>query len=201
MTEQISLTGLRIGFALTGSHCTLKSAVVALKDLRDAGADILPIISENVKTSDTKFGLAGDWREQIIAASGSGVIIDSIVKAEPIGPQKLLDLLVIAPCSGNTLGKLANAVTDTPVLMAAKSQLRNSRPIVVAISTNDGLAANAKNIGQLINSKHIYFVPFGQDNPEAKAASVIADMTQIVSTVEKALQQQQIQPLLISFNR
>lgn len=201
MNEVDALKGVRVGFALTGSHCTLAKAIIALRELRDLGAVITPIISQSVKNYDTKFGLAGDWRNAIMEASGSSVIIDSIVDAEPIGPKKLLDIVVIAPCSGNSLAKLANGITDTPVLMAAKSHLRNKRPVVVAISTNDGLAANAKNIGQLLNTKNIYFVPFGQDNPQVKANSLISDMGKITETVIKALNNEQIQPLLIRFDK
>ncbi len=199
MTDLAVLKGVRVGFALTGSHCTLSKAIKAMQELYLLGAEITPIISPSVKDYDTKFGLAGDWRDEIIEASGNSVIIDNIIDAEPIGPQQLLDIVIIAPCSGNSLAKLAGGIIDTAVLMAAKSHMRNRKPVVLAISTNDGLGANGKNIGHLLNCKNIFFVPFGQDNPHIKANSLIADMQQVPQTVAKALQGEQIQPLLVDF--
>lgn len=191
------LRGLKVGFAFTGSHCTLAKAVEAMAKLYDMGVKIIPIISETVRDSDTRFGSAQSWREEICLAAGGAEIIDSIVAAEPIGPKSLLDVLVIAPCSGNTLGKLACGITDTTVTMSAKAHLRNQKPLVIALSTNDALSANCKNIGLLLNTKNIFFVPFGQDNPMAKATSMVADMQQIPQTVALAAQNIQIQPLLV----
>ena len=201
LAEGNALEGVRIGFALTGSHCTLGRAVREMIRLRDMGGQITPIISYSVKESDTKFGTAAGWREQIMAASGSHYIIDSIVAAEPVGPKALLDILVIAPCSGNTLAKLAMGATDSPALMAAKAHLRNLRPVVVAVSTNDGLGANFKNIGLLFNTKNIFFVPFYQDNPELKPNSLLAYMEKIPETVLYAKEGKQIQPVLLQFEK
>lgn len=196
-TEELNLRGLKIGFALTGSHCTLAQGVAAMARLSGLGAEILPIISPAVQHDSSRFGSAAEWREKICRASAQDEIIDSIVAAEPIGPKGLLDVVVIAPCSGNTLAKLANGITDSAVLMAAKAHLRNQRPVVLAIATNDGLGFNAKNIGLLLHSKLIYFVPFGQDDAQGKPNSLIADMVQIPQTVVAALAGKQIQPLLI----
>jgi len=168
----------------------------ALADLVSRGADVFPILSEAVATTDTKFGPAAEWTEQVRSLTGRSPIL-TIPGAEPIGPQGLLDVLVICPCTGNTLAKLANAITDGVVPMAAKAHLRNGRPVVVAVSTNDGLGLNAKNLGLLLAVKNVYFVPFGQDNPEAKPNSLIADFGQVAATVEAALEGRQIQPLLL----
>jgi len=200
MTQYIdkkSLSGIRIGFAFTGSHCTMAKAVPVMGRLYEAGAEIIPIISESIRDSDTRFGTAQSWKEEITLASGGANIIDTIIKAEPIGPKSLLDIMVIAPCSGNTLGKLSYGITDSTVTMAAKAHLRNQKPLVLAISTNDALAANCRNIGQLMNTKNIFFVPFGQDNPIEKETSLVADMTLIPQTVLMALSGKQIQPVLL----
>jgi dipicolinate synthase subunit B len=186
----------RVGFALTGSHCNLAAVMPALADLVSRGADVFPILSEAVATTDTKFGPAAEWTEQVRSLTGRSPIL-TIPGAEPIGPQGLLDVLVICPCTGNTLAKLANAITDGVVPMAAKAHLRNGRPVVLAVSTNDGLGLNAKNLGLLLAVKNVYFVPFGQDNPEAKPNSLIADFGQVAATVEAALEGRQIQPLLL----
>lgn len=192
-----ALAGLKIGFALTGSHCTLEKAIAAMAKLHQLGAEITPIFSAAVRDDDSRFGSTGHWRAEAMRASGQTQIIDNIVSAEPIGPKALLDIVVIAPCSGNTLAKMATAVTDTAVLMAAKAHMRNLRPVVVAVSTNDGLAANAKNLGLLLNMKHIYFVPFGQDDAFGKPTSLVADMSLIPETIMAALAGRQIQPLLL----
>lgn len=195
--DKDALQGLKVGFALTGSHCTLASAVAQISRLSELGADVYPIISESVKNSNTRFGTAADWQEKIKKASGKKEIIDSIVLAEPIGPQNILDLVIIAPCSGNTLAKLVNGITDSPVLMAAKANLRNNNPLIIAVSTNDGLSGNARNIGQLMNIKNIFFVPFGQDSPYNKPNSLIADLAQIPETIIAALQKEQVQPVFL----
>ena len=195
-----SLQNLKIGFALTGSFCTLNKAIKSIYTLKEQGAMVMPIISDNVRRLDTKFGTAEYWRQELKLASGTDEIIDTIPAAEPIGPGRLFDVLVIAPCSGNSLGKLADGITDTPVLMAAKAHLRNNLPLVIAVSTNDGLAASCKNIGQLLNAKNIYFVPFFQDNPDVKPNSLVAEFSLLPKTLLKAINRQQIQPVLTSFS-
>lgn len=186
----------RVGFALTGSYCTFAEVVPQIEAIRASGAELLPIISEGVAYADTKFGEAKMWRERILAAASASRIVETIIQAEPIGPGKLLDLLIVAPCTGNTIAKIANAITDSAVTMAVKAHLRNQRPVLIAVSTNDGLGLNASNIGKLISSKHIFLVPFGQDNPVAKPSSLVAHMELIPEAARLALQGIQIQPLL-----
>ncbi|KIL41389.1 dipicolinate synthase subunit B [Gordoniibacillus kamchatkensis] len=188
--------GLTVGYALTGSHCTLEEVMPQIRRFVDAGANVVPIVSYSVQTTDTRFGNASDWLQQLRDITGND-IVDSIVKAEPLGPSKLMDVMVIAPCTGNTTSKLANAMTESPVLMAAKAQMRNQRPLVLAISTNDGLGLNAANIAKLLIMKNIYFVPFGQDAPKVKPNSLVARMDLVMETCEAALQGKQLQPLLI----
>lgn len=190
--------GLRIGFALTGSHCTLHEITRVMQKLVDGGADLTPIISYSVESMDTRFGNAEDWKRQFQEITKKEPI-HTIVAAEPVGPQKKFDCMVIAPCTGNTLAKLANGISDTPVLMAAKAHLRNQRPLVLAISTNDGLGLNARNIGTLLITKNVYLVPFGQDNPEQKANSLVAHMDKIPETILMACTGKQIQPLLVDY--
>jgi len=190
------LVGVRIGVVLTGSHCTVGEVLPQIQQLKDEGGQICPIFSYTVDQTDSRFYQVDDLKEQIALVT-SEPIINSIVGAEPIGPKKLLDVVVIAPATGNTIAKLANGIVDTPALMAAKAQLRNGRPIVIAVSTNDGLGINARNIGMLLNMKNIYFVPFRQDNPCEKANSLVSDMGLIADTVVCALQSKQIQPLLL----
>ena len=191
------LEGLEIGFAMTGSHCQLQEVLPELKKLVEEGAHVIPVVSDAVRSMDTKFGPADYWMSALREITGEKVI-GSIVEAEPIGPGKLLDVLVVAPCTGNTLAKLANGITDSPVLMAIKAQLRNQRPVVLAVSTNDGLGMNAKNLGLLLNTRNIYMVPFGQDNPQSKPASLVARMGLITETVVHALAGKQVQPLLVT---
>ncbi|MBF7082392.1 dipicolinate synthase subunit B [Desulfallas sp. Bu1-1] len=195
----MKLKGIKVGFALTGSHCTLDEVLVEMKRVADEGAVLYPIISESVDETDTRFGASDRWKNRIAEITNQK-IIKSIVGAEPIGPEKLLDVVVVAPCSGNTLAKLANAITDGPVLMAVKAHLRNQRPVVLAVSTNDGLGLNAKNIGVLLNAKNIYMVPFGQDNPAEKPNSLKAKINLLVDTIEHALQGKQIQPVLVAYD-
>ncbi len=190
------MNGKTIGFGLTGSHCTFAEVMPEIQKLIDAGANVIPIISYAVQTTDTRFGKTIDWQRQLTDITGNE-IIRSIVEAEPIGPKGLLDLMVIAPATGNTISKLANALTDSPVLMAAKGQLRNLKPVVVAVSTNDGLGLNGLNIGRLLSTKNIYLVPFGQDSPSKKPNSLVARMELIKETCEVALENRQIQPVLI----
>lgn len=190
------LKDVRIGFALTGSHCCLDEIMPKIQELVNEGAEVYPIISFAVDTIDTRFGTTTKWREMLEKITGKEPI-NSIVTAEPVGPQKLVDVVVIAPCTGNTMAKLAHGITDTPVLMAAKAHLRNLRPVVIGISTNDGLGLNAKNLGLLINTKNIYMVPFGQDSPTGKPNSLKCNMDLIIDTIESALQGKQIQPVLV----
>lgn len=189
------LKGVKAGFAFTGSFCTFEKTIRELEKMVAEGADVMPIISAAVDSFDTKFGRAEDWKTKIEGITGKK-LVKTIVEAEPIGPRALLDILVIAPCTGNTLGKLANGITDTSVTMACKAHLRNGRPVVIAVSTNDGLGANAKNLGALLNMKKIYFVPFGQDDPVKKCNSLVAKSELIIPTVLEALQGRQLQPLL-----
>ena len=167
-----------------------------MERLKTLGHDIVPIVSFAVAGTDTRFGTAAYFREKILSITGKAPI-ETIADAEPVGPKNLLDALLIAPCTGNTLAKIANAVTDTPVTMACKAQLRNRKPVVIAISTNDGLSANAKNIGMLLNVRNMYFVPFGQDNPLQKCNSLMADFTLIPDALMSALSGEQLQPILL----
>ncbi len=185
-----------IGFAISGSFCTFKKVIPQIKLLVESGYNILPIMSKTAYTTDTRFGKASDFVSEISDICGHD-IIHTIHDAEPIGPKKLLDALIIAPCTGNTIAKLANGITDTSVTMAAKAHLRNQRPLIIAPSTNDGLGINAKNIGTLHAIKNIYFVPYGQDDAQKKENSLVADMSKIPDTLTFALQKEQLQPLLI----
>ncbi len=189
------LDDTRIGFALCGSFCTFDRVIGVLEQMTAAGMDVYPIMSETAAETDTRFGDAAAFRARIEAACGRP-IVRSIRGAEPIGPKKLLDVLVIAPCTGNTLGKLAAGIADSAVTLAAKAHLRNERPVVIAVSTNDALAGNAANIGTLLNRRGYYFVPMTQDDPEKKPRSVVARMERIPETVELALAGRQIQPII-----
>lgn len=188
---------LKIGFAVTGSHCTIAEVLPLMRLLKNEGARVIPILSPAVITNDTRYGTAKELLEKITDITREKPLL-SLVEVEPIGPQKILDIVVVAPCTGNTLAKLASGVTDSNVLLACKAELRNNRPVVIAISTNDGLSANANNLGALLNRKNIFFVPFGQDAPETKQASLIAKMDLLPETILEALQNRQIQPLLIT---
>ena len=187
---------VRVGFAFCGSFCTYSEVMPALERARARYGDVTPIVSEKSAGTDSRFGPAHEFLREMERICDRRVI-DSIPKAEPIGPQKLLDVLVIAPCTGNTLAKLAAGIADTAVTMAAKAHLRNGRPVVLAVSTNDGLAGAAKNIGALMARKHIYFVPFRQDDPEGKPTSLVADMTQVTAAIAAALEGKQLQPVLL----
>lgn len=190
------LNGIKVGVAITGSFCTFDTILVEIQRLVNEGADVYPIMSYNAYNFDTRFGLAEEWKERIKKATGKE-IISTIQDAESIGPKAYLDVIVVAPCTGNTLAKLANAITDTPVCMAYKAHLRNNKPAVIAVSTNDGLGANAKNLALLLDKKNVYFVPFGQDDAIKKCNSLIAHYDMIVPTVLEALKGKQIQPLLV----
>ena len=185
----------RVGFALCGSFCTHEKALAALKRLTEEYETVIPIVSENAAFTDTRFGTSDALLEQLEELTGHEVLYD-IPSVEPLGPKGMIDVLVIAPCTGNTLAKLANGITDTPVLMAAKAHLRNGRPLVISVSTNDALGINLKNIGLLFNMKNIYFVPFGQDDPVKKPTSMIAHTGLIEDTLKEALEGRQIQPVI-----
>ena len=184
-----------LGFALCGSFCTFEKALEALRKLA-AEYKVIPIMSENAAALDTRFGKAEDFISEITSVCACPPLT-TLVQVEPIGPGNMLDALVVAPCTGNTLAKLAGGIADTLVTMAAKSQPRNGRPVAPAVSINDGLAAAAVNIGTLLARKHIYFVPFGQDDPEGKPTSLVADMTLLPAAVKEALAGRQLQPLLL----
>lgn len=184
-----------IGFAITGSFCTFKKLLPFLKALKEKYAEITPIFSNAVAENDTRFYKAADFYQDVLDITGKHPI-KTIVDAEPIGPKGLLDLLIIAPCTGNTLAKLNNAITDTPVLMATKAHLRNDKPVLIAVSTNDGLSANARNIGELLVKKNVYFVPFAQDNHITKKFSLVADFDLLLKATEAALKGEQLQPII-----
>lgn len=186
---------MNIGFSLTGSYCTY-SQVIPMMELLARDYDLVPILSTSAYSTDSRFGSAKEHIDLVEEICGRPTL-HTILEVEPIGPKKLLDALIIAPCTGNTLAKLAHSIADTPVTMAAKSHLRNGRPVIVAVSTNDGLAGAAENIGKLLARRHYYFVPFGQDDPIKKPNSLIADFTLIPQTLEQALDGKQIQPILL----
>ncbi len=184
-----------IGIALTGSFCTYEKIFDCINDLKKTGANLFPIFSFQSATTNTRFGESSEFIKKIKHLTGKEPIL-TIPEAEPIGPKSMLDILVIAPCTGNTLSKLANGISDTPVLMAAKSHLRNNKPLVISLSTNDALGMNLKNIGILLNTKNIYFVPFGQDNYKTKPNSMIARVELLADTIASALSYRQIQPVI-----
>lgn len=190
------ITGKKIGYAFCGSFCTFSRSIGQLKELVSLGADVTPIMSYNAYSTDTRFGKAEEINAQIEEICGHK-IINSITEAEPIGPKRMFDVLVVAPCTGNTVAKLANGIIDTPVTMAVKSHLRNGRPVVVAIATNDALSGSAKNIGTLENYRGYYFVPYGQDDYEGKPTSLVADFSKLPVTIEYALDGRQYQPVLL----
>ena len=192
----MNLKELRVGFAFCGSFCTMSRALDALEQTAARFGTVTPIVSETVAATDTRFGAAHDFMREMERLCGRRVI-RTVAGAEPIGPKGLLDALVICPCTGNTLAKLAHGVTDTCVTMAAKAHLRNGRPLILAVSTNDGLGASAPNLGSLLGRKQVYFVPFGQDDWAGKPASLVADFAQVPDTVEAALRGEQLQPLLL----
>ncbi|MBQ3134672.1 MAG: dipicolinate synthase subunit B [Oscillospiraceae bacterium] len=185
-----------IGFAICGSFCTHSRAIAALEAVTAQYKHVIPIVSEIVSVTDTRFGTAKDLLERMTNLCGQPPMA-TVKETEPIGPKGLLDLLVIAPCTGNTLSKMAAGITDSSVTMAAKAQLRNGRPVVVCVASNDGLSGSAPAIGQLMMRKNLYFVPFGQDDPKNKPTSLVADFTQLPATMEHALQGKQVQPVLL----
>lgn len=194
----MDLKGKRIGIGITGSHTTYHKVFPQMERLMKLGAEVIPVVSYTVKNVDTRIGKAKDHIEKIESITNKRVI-STIPDAEPLGPKEPLDCMVIAPLTGNSLSKFANAVTDTPVLFAAKSTLRNEKPIVLGISTNDALGLNGINLMRLMATKNIYFIPFGQDDPYNKPNSMIANMDQMIDTVKMALQKEQIQPVIIPY--
>ena len=193
----MKLSGKNVGIAFTGSYCTFEKVFPQIEKLLLENANVYPIFSERSQATDTRFGLAKDFLLRAEAITGNQPIT-TIVEAEKIAPNKMLDILVIAPCTGNTLAKLALAITDSTVLMAAKAMLRNGKPVVIAISTNDALSNNLKNIGYLANSKNVYFVPFRQDNYRDKPNSMVAEFDLLVPALEEALDGRQLQPILLN---
>ena len=189
-------TGARIGFAGTGSFCTFARVFEQMRLLAQKGYQLVPIMSENAYATDTRFGRASDWVHQAEEICGRSVI-HTIAQAEPIGPKKLLDLLLIAPCTGNTLGKLACGIYDTAPTLAVKSHRRNDGPVLIAVSTNDALASSAPGIGVLQCRRGFYFVPYGQDDDSGKPTSCVADFTRLLPAAEAALEGRQLQPMLL----
>ena len=192
----MNFEGIKVGFVITGSFCTFSKTIPKIKELVKLGAKVLPIMSYNAYNMDTKFGKAYDFIKEIEETT-ENKIIHTIQNAEPIGPKKMTDIMIVAPASGNTMAKLANDIIDTPAVMACKSHLRNNNPLIIAPSTNNGLTGNAVNIGNLLNRKNYYFVPFKQDNPITKPSSITFDTEYIIRTIEYALKGEQIQPILL----
>lgn len=190
------LDGVKIGIVLTGSHCTMSRVLPQVENLVASGAIVTPVLSPAVDSVDTRYGTAADLRARLVEITGHQPLT-AFTEVEPIGPKRLFDIVVVAPCTGNTLAKLANGISDTPATMAIKSHLRNGRPVLLAISSNDGLGANGRNIGQLLNTKNIYFVPFGQDNPLEKPNSLDAKLELMPMAIEQALEGRQAQPILV----
>lgn len=195
----MDLKGKRIGFGVTGSHCTYEAVFGPMERLMELGAEVVPVVTYTVMNVDTKFGKAKDHIERIESISGKKVI-STMPEAEPLGPQNPLDCMVIAPLTGNSMSKFANAQTDSPPLMAAKATMRNGSPVVLGISTNDALGLNGVNLMRLMASKHIYFVPYGQDDPFKKPNSLVANMELLSDTVRLALEGKQLQPILVPFS-
>ena len=189
------MTGIRVGFALCGSFCTFGKALPQMEELIRRGYEVIPIMSFQAYQTDTRFGKAEELRGKIEALCGRRIIA-SIADAEPLGPRGMTDIMVVAPCTGNTAAKLAAAVTDTPVTMAVKSHLRQMKPVLLCIATNDALGASAQNIGRLMNRRHYYFVPFRQDDPLHKPNSLVADFGMLIPAMELALEERQLQPVL-----
>lgn len=187
---------ITLGYAFCGSFCTIARSLSELKKLSELNIRIVPIMSKTVYNTDTRFGKAADLIAGVEEICREKIICD-IASAEPIGPKRMLDALVVSPCTGNTLAKIALGITDTPVAMAVKAHLRNERPVVIGLATNDALGASAKNIGLLHNTKNIYFIPYGQDDANLKPTSMVCDFTKTAQTVEAALAGRQIQPVII----
>jgi dipicolinate synthase subunit B len=193
----MNIRGKNVGVALTGSYCTFDKVFIEIERLIKEGANVYTVFSDRSQITDTRFGKAEDFLKKAKDLTGHDPIT-TIVEAEKLGPNNLLDIIVIAPCTGNTLAKMANAIIDSPVLMASKALLRNGKPLVIAVSTNDALSNNLKNIGLLINAKNVYFVPLGQDNYKGKPYSMVAHFDLIIPTLQEALEGKQIQPIILS---
>lgn len=197
----MKLENLKIGLGITGSFCNFKEVKNTIELLKKENvASIIPIISFNTKNLDTRFYKANEFIKMLEETTNNKVI-DSIVKAEPIGPKNLVDVIVICPCTGNTLAKLAHGITDTPVLMAVKGHLRNNKPVVIGVSTNDGLGKSLQNIASLIDTKNFFFIPFRQDDYISKPKSLVLDYTYIIQTIEMAVENKQLQPVLSRLNK
>lgn len=190
------MKNVNVGFALTGSFCTLGKAVTQIENFKNTGANVIPIMSFNAFNTDTRFGKARDFINKIEELT-ENKIIATIVDAEPIGPKNLTDIMVVLPCSGNTLAKLASGIYDTPVTLAVKSHLRNQKPVLIGVSSNDSLSASAKNIGALLNYKHYYFIPMRQDDPVKKPFSIVCDFDKAIESARFALAGKQIEPILL----
>ena len=188
---------LRIGFCLCGSFCTFEKAYAEMRRLIAGGMEVTPILSFNAVSTDTRFGRAEEWKQRMEALTGHAALT-TLTAVEPIGPKGYFDVLVVAPCTGTTLGKLANGISDTPVTLAVKSHLRRSRPVVIAVSTNDALGASFRSIASLKSVKHLYFVPMGQDDVVNKPNSLVADFTRLDETIACSMAGMQIQPLFFS---
>ena len=187
---------LNVGYALTGSFCTLERSLVQIEVLVNSGYNVIPIMSYNCANTDTRFGRSIDFIKRTEEITGNKVI-RNLTDAEPIGPKNMTDIMVVLPCTGNTLSKLKNGIYDTPVTLAVKSHLRNRRPVVIGVSTNDALSVTAKNIGELMNYKYYYFIPLKQDDPKAKPSSIVCDFERLSDTIEAALNEEQLQPLIL----
>mgnify|MGYP004719414761 FL=1 len=190
------MENIKIGYCLTGSYCTFSKSLKAMEELTQKGIEIFPFMSEHAYQTDTRFGKASDFIEKIEGMCGKK-IVHTIEDAEPIGPKKYIDALVISPCTGNTLSKISMGITDTAVTMAAKASLRNKIPVIIALATNDGLSGSAKSLGTVLNTKNVYFVPFGQDSPFSKPTSLVCDFCKVYDTLTHALSGEQLEPLLL----
>ena len=188
------MSNIKVGFAMCGSFCTFSKAIPQMKNLIEKGYDVIPIMSRTAYSIDTRFGKASDIVSEVEEICGHK-IIKTIDEAEPLGPKHLIDIMLIAPCTGNTLSKISNAITDTTVTMAAKSHLRQQKPLIIALATNDALGASAQNLGKMLNVKYVYFVPISQDDPINKPNSLVAHFDLIEQTIESALKGEQIQPI------
>lgn len=189
------MNGIKIGYAMCGSFCTIKKSLEQLRILKESGVDIIPIFSPIVLNTDTRFIAAKELKEEVENITGKE-ILTNIEQTEPIGPKSLLDLLIISPCTGNTMSKISAGITDTCVTMAAKAQLRNNKPVLIALATNDALSTGAANLGRLLNVRNVFFVPFGQDDPIKKPTSMICDFSQLLPAAKYALEKKQIQPII-----
>lgn len=191
----MELKDKRVGLGITGSFCNFNRVQEIIISLKNEGAEVIPIVTRNVVETSTRFYDKDEFLK-MLEDNTRNTVVDTIVKAEPLGPKKMIDIMMICPCTGNTLAKFANGITDSPVLMAAKAHIRNNKPVVIGISTNDGLGQNLKNIAELMNNKDTYFIPFSQDDYLAKPKSLVNDYTKIIDTLKFALDGKQLQPVI-----